>query len=249
MGKAKANAGLLARRPDNLAFKHQRLPVWSPMLTAHTILPSFYCMATIRVKLGVCLLATVQNTHELKVDYTHAGSCDKTYMDSRDDGQMPFIKENNGLPIAPCWAMANSMFNGITPLPTLLVHVHLFRKGIPWYTDKNVKFRNPPDENKTLTLARPGLCTGRSPCLTWTHNNGFINEDLIVEPFTEGLPTGNYCIHISYSMVLSTVSWFGSQNNFLPVAYLITGCLILLLAVILTAIWWKFGKNRRNMEE
>ncbi|XP_070978659.1 transmembrane protein 30C [Oncorhynchus clarkii lewisi] len=79
MGKAKANAGLLARRPDNLAFKHQRLPVWSPMLTAHTVLPSFYCMATIPVKLGVCLLATVQNTHELKVDYTHAGSCDKCF--------------------------------------------------------------------------------------------------------------------------------------------------------------------------
>uniref|UniRef100_A0A8C8LKS6 Uncharacterized protein n=1 Tax=Oncorhynchus tshawytscha TaxID=74940 RepID=A0A8C8LKS6_ONCTS len=48
MGKAKANAGLLARRPDNSAFKHQRLPLWSPMLTAHTVLPSFYCMATIR---------------------------------------------------------------------------------------------------------------------------------------------------------------------------------------------------------
>uniref|UniRef100_A0A4W5PER1 Uncharacterized protein n=1 Tax=Hucho hucho TaxID=62062 RepID=A0A4W5PER1_9TELE len=56
MGKAKANTGLLARRPDNSAFKHQRLPVWSPMLTAHTILPFFYCMATICVKLGVCLL-------------------------------------------------------------------------------------------------------------------------------------------------------------------------------------------------
>ena len=50
-------------------------------------------------------------------------------------------------------------------------------------------------------------------------------------------------------VVLSTVSWFGGQNNFLPVAYLVTGCLILLLAVILTAVWWKFGKNGRNMEE
>ncbi|CDQ78494.1 unnamed protein product [Oncorhynchus mykiss] len=182
MGKAKANAGLLARRPDNLAFKHQRLPVWSPMLTAHTILPSFYCMATIRVKLGVCLLATVQNTHELKVDYTHAGSCDKCF------------------------------------------------ETTSW------RLPSPTSRSSTGSRAR--------------------------EPFTEGLPTGNYCIHISYTsfslggsetgrkeVVLSTVSWFGSQNNFLPVAYLITGCLILLLTVILTAIWWKFGKNRRNMEE
>uniref|UniRef100_A0A8C7I4G3 Transmembrane protein 30C n=1 Tax=Oncorhynchus kisutch TaxID=8019 RepID=A0A8C7I4G3_ONCKI len=158
MGKAKANAGLLARRP-------------------------------------VCLLATVQNTHELKVDYTHTGSCDKFFETTNvffyfgDDGQMllqlllcqtlpvcllyitraycePFIKGNNGLPIAPCWAMANTMFN--------VVHVHLFRKGIPWYTDKNVKCRNPPDENKTRTL-KPVFDLD-----PWDHNNGFINEDLIV---------------------------------------------------------------------
>ncbi|XP_045067970.1 cell cycle control protein 50A-like [Coregonus clupeaformis] len=47
MGKAKAHAGLLARRPDNSAFKHQRLPVWSPMLTAHTVLPFFYFSLTL----------------------------------------------------------------------------------------------------------------------------------------------------------------------------------------------------------
>lgn len=67
MGKAKANAGPLARRPDNSAFKQQRLPAWSPMLTAQTVLPFFYGMATVCVLLGVWLLVTVQNTHELKV--------------------------------------------------------------------------------------------------------------------------------------------------------------------------------------
>ncbi|XP_031655913.1 transmembrane protein 30C isoform X1 [Oncorhynchus kisutch] len=346
MGKAKANAGPLARRPDNSAFKQQRLPAWSPMLTAQTVLPFFYGMAIVCVLLGVWLLVTVQNTHELKVDYTHTGSCDKCfekrkdrananqscnctvvfnientfkgdvffyyglinfhqnlrqYMDSRDDGQMigrnknlknpssycePFIKDKNGLPIAPCGAVANSMFNDSF---TLLYHsaagsrvVPLFRKGITWYTDKNVKFRNPQVENKTLTLAQVFEGTGQP--LYWQkpvydldpwdrNNNGFINEDLIVwmreaafpnfkklygvlnraiEPFTDGLPAGNYSVLISYNfpveyfqgrkeVVLSTVSWFGGQNNFLPVAYLVTGCLILLLAVILTAVWWKFG--------
>lgn len=39
---------------------------------------------------------------------------------------------------------------GVCPV----VHVPLFRKGITWYTDKNVKFRNPQLENKTLTLAQ-----------------------------------------------------------------------------------------------
>uniref|UniRef100_A0A673WH32 Transmembrane protein 30C n=1 Tax=Salmo trutta TaxID=8032 RepID=A0A673WH32_SALTR len=197
MGKAKANAGLLARRPDNSAFKHQRLPVWSPMLTAHTtVLPFFYCMATICVKLGVCLLVTVQNTHELKVYYTHAGPCDKCFETTiyvffyyGDDGQMPFIKENNGLPIAPCRAMANDSFTltYYSGEGGPVVHVPLFRKGITWYTNKNVKFRNQPDENKTLTLAHviEGVSqyTRTKPVYDldpWDHNNGFINEDLIV---------------------------------------------------------------------
>ncbi|CDQ93133.1 unnamed protein product [Oncorhynchus mykiss] len=84
MGKAKANAGPLARRPDNSAFKQQRLPAWSPMLTAQTVLPFFYGMAIVCVLLGAWLLVTVQNTHELKVDYTHAGSCDKCFEKRKD---------------------------------------------------------------------------------------------------------------------------------------------------------------------
>uniref|UniRef100_A0A673W651 Cell cycle control protein n=1 Tax=Salmo trutta TaxID=8032 RepID=A0A673W651_SALTR len=243
MGKAKANAGLLARRPDNSAFKHQRLPVWSPMLTAHTtVLPFFYCMATICVKLGVCLLVTVQNTHELKVYYTHAGPCDKCFETTiyvffyyGDDGQMPFIKENNGLPIAPCRAMANDSFTltYYSGEGGPVVHVPLFRKGITWYTNKNVKFRNQPDENKTLTLAHVIEDTARP--LYW--EAAFPNFKKLYGTCSGFLlgQKGSGTVH--------------SQNNFLPVAYLITGCLILLLAVILPTIWWQFGKNRRNMKE
>lgn len=50
-------------------------------------------------------------------------------------------------------------------------------------------------------------------------------------------------------MVLTTLTWFGGQNHFLPVAYLVTSSLILLLAVVLTVIWWKFGKAGKNMQE
>ncbi|XP_038155602.1 transmembrane protein 30C [Cyprinodon tularosa] len=353
MGKAKDRTGPLARRPDNSAFKQQRLPAWSPMLTANTVLPFFYLLALMCLLLGVWLLLTVQSTQELKLDYTDLGSCsecyelrknvsyaerdcrckvefyiDQTfkgdvffyyglrnfhqnlrrYMDSRDDAQTlgresqlknpstycePFIKDKDGVPIAPCGAVANSMFNDsfsfnyqtssghIMPVP-------LLRKGLTWYTDKNIKFRNPKTGNQTLAQVFEGT---RQP-LYWQKpvydldpsdptNNGFINEDLIVwmreaafpnfkklygilnragDPFTHGLPKGNYSIQISYNfpvqpfqgrklVVLTTLTWFGGQNLFLPIAYLVTSSLILLMAVVLTVAWWKFGKDGKNMKE
>ncbi|XP_045909715.1 transmembrane protein 30C [Micropterus dolomieu] len=353
MGKVKGESGRFARRPDNSAFKQQRLPAWSPMLTANTVLPFFYFMALICMLLGVWLLLTVQSTQEIKLDYTEAGTCDicfekrknvsyaaqtcsckvvfpiekafkgdvffyyglqnfhqnlRRYMDSRDDGQMvgrkknlknpssycePYAKDQNELPIAPCGAVANSIFNDSFSLTYhgssgLSVPVPLLREGIAWYTDKNIKFRNPKIDN--LTLAQ--VFEGTVKPLYWqkpvyeldTHNptnNGFINDDLIIwmreaafpnfkklygvlyranNPFTKGLPEGNYSIEISYNfpvqyfqgrkeVVLTTLTWFGGQNHFLPIAYLVTSSLILLIAVTLTVAWLKFGKNGNNMEE
>ncbi|GAA6227353.1 cell cycle control protein 50A-like [Lates japonicus] len=353
MGKEKAKSGPLARRPDNSAFKQQRLPAWSPMLTANTVLPFFYFMSLICMLLGVWLLLTVQSTQEIKVDYTHAGTCNmcfetlknmsnagksctctvefsiekpfkgdvffyyglqnfhqnlRRYMDSRDDAQMvgrkenlknpsiycePFKKDQNGLPIAPCGAVANSIFNDSFTLTYIgssgaSHRVPLLRRGITWYTDKNVKFRNPKMDN--LTLAQVFEDTAKP--LYWQKpvyeldphqatNNGFINDDLIVwmreaafpnfkklygilyranNPFTKGLPAGTYNISISYNfpvqyfrgrkqVVLTTLTWFGGQNHFLPIAYLVTSSLILLIAVVLTVVWLKFGKNGKNMEE
>ncbi|XP_023132512.1 transmembrane protein 30C [Amphiprion ocellaris] len=353
MGKVKAKSGPLARRPDNSAFKQQRLPALSTMLTANTVLPFFYFLSLISLVLGVWLLLTVQSTQEFKMDYTDAGTCDKCfekrknasnaaqpcsckvvfelkknfkgdvffyyglrnfhqnlrrYMISRDDGQMvgrknrlktpssycnPFIKGQNGLPIAPCGAAANSIFNDSFILyyhgsSASLARVPLLRQGLTWYTDKNIKFRNPSTGNMTLAQVFEG--TTKPPYwqkpvyerdLLDPNNNGFINDDLIVwmreaafpnfkklygvlhranTPFTHGLPAGNYSIDISYNfpvqyfhgrkeVVLATLSWFGGQNHFLPVAYLVTSGLILLLAVVLTVVWWKFGKDGRNMEE
>ncbi|XP_029980518.1 transmembrane protein 30C [Sphaeramia orbicularis] len=353
MGKVKTKTGPLARRPDNSAFKQQRLPAWSPMLTANTVLPFFYFMALICMFLGVWLLLTVQSTKEMKLDYTEAGTCDRCfekrknvsnaaqpcsctvvfsigkkfkgdvffyyglrnfhqnlrrYMDSRDDAQMvgrkknlqtpstycfPFTTDQNGQPIAPCGAVANSMFNDSFVLTYHMPggrpeKVPLLRQGITWYTDKNIKFRNPKTENLTL----PEVFKGTAKPLYWQKpvyeldpldptNNGFINDDLIIwmreaafpnfkklygvlnrakEPFTTGLPAGNYSIEISYNfpvqyfrgrkeVVLTTLTWFGGQNHFLPIAYLVTSSLILLVAIVLTVVWWKFGKNGKNMEE
>ncbi|XP_073701445.1 transmembrane protein 30C [Garra rufa] len=352
MGKKQAGTGPLSRRPDNSAFKQQRLPAWSPSLTPQTVLPTFYILFLVCLLLGIWLLITVENTYELKVDYTDAGTCGqcstmrnhgihrldcycevsfnvpktfsgdvffyyglrnfhqnlRRYMDSRDDTQMvgrknnlkapssycaPFDYDANRVPIAPCGAVANSMFNDSLkvyyPTNGSKKEVPLYRKGIAWYTDKNVKFRNPPTNN-TFTLQQAFEGTTRP--FYWQHpvyeldvkdsnNNGFINDDLIVwmreaafpnfkklygvlnraeGPFTEGLPAGNYTLSINYNfpvapfrgrkeLVISMVSWFGGQNYFLPIAYLVTSGLILVTAVVLTTVYVKFGKKGKNMEE
>ncbi|KAA0715711.1 Cell cycle control protein 50A P4-ATPase flippase complex beta subunit TMEM30A [Triplophysa tibetana] len=355
MVKKQAGTGPLSRRPDNSAFKQQRLPAWSPSLTAKTVLPTFYILSLVCLLLGIWLVITVENTYQLKVDYTNSGSCERCfelrknatnakipcqcfvnfivpklfqgdvffyyglrnfhqnlrrYMDSRDDAQMvgrkknlktpssycapPFDYDAGGVPIAPCGAVANSLFNdsfSVTYHPTTArsALVPLYRKGIAWYTDKNVKFRNPPT-NGTFTLQQAFEGTTRP--LYWQRpvydldqsdplNNGFINDDLIIwmreaafpnfkklygvlsrsqGPFTEGLPAGNYSISINYNypveyfrggkeVVISTVSWFGGQNHFLPIAYLVTSGLILVTSFVLTAVYVKVGKKGKNMEE
>ncbi|CAB1347314.1 unnamed protein product, partial [Coregonus sp. 'balchen'] len=262
MGKAKAHAGLLARRPDNSAFKHQRLPVWSPMLTAHTRKDS----ANANQSCNCTMVFNIEDT--LKRDmFFYNGLINfhqNIYMYSRDDGQMFCLF----VPVSLTLTYHSEKGGPV-------VHVPLFRKDITWYTDKNVKLLNPPVENKTLTLAQVFEGTARplywqkAMCDLdpWYHNNnGFINEDLIVwmreaafpnfKKLYEGCRLGTTAT-ISPTWSPSgaerkwhcPVSWVGGQNNFLTVAYQITDCLILLLAVIFTAIWWKFGMNGQNMEE
>lgn len=62
------------RRPDNSAFKQQRLPAWSPMLTAGTVLPFFFLMGALCVLLGAGLLVTVRGTREFKVSQPASSS-------------------------------------------------------------------------------------------------------------------------------------------------------------------------------
>lgn len=339
----------------------------------------------------------------------------------------PFTRDQNGLPIAPCGAVANSIFNGKHHTPsvttststflslaswhasflpdsfTLTYHrsgyrpvpVPLLRKGITWYTDKNVKYRNPAIVNQTLAQVFEGkfgcnLNQTQNQCFTMfmltqisfmsvvsglrllhRHSTASVlaeacvrarslrpeqqrlhqwrpdhldergglpqlqealwcfipsqqalyqrsasrklqHRDILQYPFTaiRDVFHGNFgmgqrrlhvshCVHLfplSYllstvkhkhmvrdyfktifhwasicdhlfpaltsafpdfpvqyfrgrkKVVLTTLTWFGGQNHFLPIAYLVTSSLILLIAVVLTVVWWKFGKDGKNME-
>nr|XP_012598611.1 cell cycle control protein 50A [Microcebus murinus] len=244
-----------SRRPDNTAFKQQRLPAWQPILTAGTVLPTFFIIGLIFIPIGIGIFVTSNNIREIEIDYTGtepSSPCNKClspdvtpcfctinftleksfegnvfmyyglsnfyqnhrrYVKSRDDSQLngdssallnpskecePY-RRNEDKPIAPCGAIANSMFNDTLELfligndssPTPIT---LKKKGIAWWTDKNVKFRNPPGgetleerfkgTTKPVNWLNPVYMLDSDP-----DNNGFINEDFIVWMRTAALPT------------------------------------------------------------
>ncbi|XP_048831205.1 cell cycle control protein 50A-like [Brienomyrus brachyistius] len=303
-----------SKKPDNTAFKQQRLPAWQPILTAGTVLPAFFVIGLIFIPIGIGLYVTSNNIKEFEIDYTGADmsspcfNCSqgpswnstwpchcsiaftldqpfesnvfmyyglsnfyqnhRRYVKSRDDSQLngdksslrnpskecePYRTSDNK-PIAPCGAIANSLFNDtlelfyIDPNGTR-TQIPLMKKGIAWWTDKHVKFRNPGGTNLNLSMVFQGTAkpvNWHEPVYeldTDPENNGFINEDFIVWMRTAALPTfrklyriiqkksnmtptlprGNYTLDVTYNYPV--LSFEGRKR------------------MILSTISWMGGKN------
>ncbi|KFQ50290.1 Cell cycle control protein 50C [Nestor notabilis] len=164
----------------------------------------------------------------------------------------PFTTYQNGTPMAPCGAIANSMFNDTIDLfyhlNSSVIQVPLLKTGNSWWTDKNVKFRNPKSYNLSSAFAG----TARPPY--WQkpvylldeedeRNNGYVNDDFIIwmrvsafatfrnlyrrvsriRQFADGLPAGNYTFRISYNF---PVTKFKARKH-----------------VILSTVVWSGGSN------
>lgn len=56
-----------SKKPDNTAFKQQRLPAWQPILTAGTVLPAFFVIGLIFIPIGIGLFVTSNNIKEFEV--------------------------------------------------------------------------------------------------------------------------------------------------------------------------------------
>jgi len=163
----------------------------------------------------------------------------RRYAKSRDDDQLlgilsnapsddcdPFQYDGDDKetrnPIAPCGAIANSMFSDTLSVKWNDIDdgkgimIPLVSSGIAWPSDIDAKFRNPGDLTEALR--------GYVPPLSWKRsiadlNNGFRNEDFIVwmrtaalpnfrklyrsidhsnEYFEGGLKQGNYTLEVEY---------------------------------------------------
>ncbi|XP_011552467.1 cell cycle control protein 50A isoform X2 [Plutella xylostella] len=246
-----------SRRPAESAFKQQRLPAWQPILTAGTVLPTFFVIGIAFIPVGIGLLYFSDEVKEHVIDYTYCMKEDDTmtcaeyikanatepcyctekfnltedfkgdvffyygltnyyqnhrrYVKSRDDTQLlgrlsktpssdcePFAYATVGdvkKPVAPCGAIANSLFNDSMSVFSveLSKQVPVFRTGIAWNSDKEIKFRNPAGDLQAAfaNFTKP---------VNWAKNiweldpenpsnNGFQNEDLIVWMRTAALPT------------------------------------------------------------
>lgn len=297
-----------SKKPSDSAFKQQRLPAWQPVLTAGTVLPTFFVIGILFIPVGVALLYFSDEVSEFVYDYTNCkrvgynttcaeylstnynGSCNceiefelpkkftgnvymyyglsnyyqnhRRYVKSRDDEQLlgrlssrpstdciPFayVEENGGdIPIAPCGAIANSLFNDTLTLKFNGKDVPLLNTGIAWPSDKNIKFKNPPG-NLTLTLqhfSKPKFWQKELWQLDLKNpeNNGFQNEDLIVwmrtaalpsfrklyrrvdhsQPgFQNGLNKGRYTLNIVYQYPVT--SFDGSKKMILSTTSLLGG--------------------------
>lgn len=108
----------------------------------------------------------------------------------KDSYCAPFSTYNNGTPMAPCGAIANSMFNDTITLiyhpdSTSVIPVPLLKTGNTWWSDKNVKFSNPKPKDDLVKAfagsARPPYwqkpAYGLDPFDP--NNNGYINDDFI----------------------------------------------------------------------
>ena len=175
------------------------------MLTAGTVLPTFFVIGIAFIPVGIALLYFSDAVSEHIIDYTNCKNgnsnvtcaeiiaanpnteckCEidftlendflgkvymyyglsnyyqnhRRYVRSRDDDQLlgrlnlnpssdciPFQFADDNRPIAPCGAIANSLFNDSLTIrrngPDRDL-VPLLRTGIAWPSDREIKFRNP----------------------------------------------------------------------------------------------------------
>ncbi|KAL7861673.1 hypothetical protein SRHO_G00131140 [Serrasalmus rhombeus] len=186
-----------------------------------------------------------------KDDYQLSG--DTTYFLKPQSYCSPY-QYSNSKPIVPCGSIANSMFNDTFRLYLLVngsrKQVPFDGKGIAWWTDYNIKYRNPSPVNGSFAAAFDGT----TKPVNWQKsayeldptdqaNNGFLNQDFLVwmrraalpnfrklygritgGDYSQGLPAGNYTLQISYNYpVLS----FGGTKK-----------------VVFSNVSWMGGKNQ-----
>ncbi|VDO25079.1 unnamed protein product [Onchocerca flexuosa] len=195
-------------------LRQQKLPAWQPILTASTVIPTIFGIGIVFLPIGVALFSAMK---ESITDYTSCnvsshGPCEFVikldsdfqvfvqkcfkFQNVGDCDPYAYLNTSSGLKIiAPCGAVANSMFNDSFTLYRNSSNdsVPWTYKGVVWPVDKDRKYRNPPGKDLKQAFAK----TVKPP--NWqkaiyeldpdhADNNGFLNTDFIVWMRTAALP-------------------------------------------------------------
>ncbi|CAK5081802.1 unnamed protein product [Meloidogyne enterolobii] len=199
-------------KPKDTRLRQQRLPAWQPILDAKTVIPVFITISLLFIPVGIVLIITSNSDVYFYYELENYYQNHRRYMRSRNDLQMlgrldevsdcsPF-DYLDGTKIAPCGAIANSMFNDTFTLKEKYTGrtIEWSYEELIWPADRT-KFINPKCSNGDCQTINDlcGVFQGyskppnwiRPPCQLDTQNvqnSGFQNADFIIWMRTAAFP-------------------------------------------------------------
>lgn len=182
----------------------------------------------------------------------------RNYVKSRSDKQLrgrsgftdvsnleqcePLIENANGDALVPCGLIAQSRFNDTFELCsnrecTSLVPIS--GEGISWDIDRKKRFlasdERTPEQNALITSEDFMVWMRLAPYRNWQKLYRRVNANLEARTYYIRI-VASYPVK-SFSgekfVYLAETTWFGGPNHFLGIAYIVVGCIALILAITL----------------
>lgn len=152
---------------------------------------------------------------------------------------------NETQPANPCGLIAKSLFNDTYGFTKGSTPIFINETNIAWDSDKKGRFKNSPNWKEVQWTD-----VENEHFMVWMRPAGLPDFRKLWGRITTKLDPGTYKLYIENnypvdsfggkkSFVISTVNVLGGKNNFLGIAYLVVGCICLIMALL----FWVGYKN------